>query len=164
MKIICIGCNYVEYVKEFNNLVLGSLVVFMKLFFVLLVNNKFFYYLEFIKDLYYEIEVVLKIGKNGCYVQLEFVVEYYLEIGLGIDFMACDVQQCLKDKGYFWEIVKGFDGLVVISDFLFIEQCNWGVIEFELKKNGEMVQYGNIKDFFFFFDVIIVYVLKFFKL
>jgi 2-keto-4-pentenoate hydratase/2-oxohepta-3-ene-1,7-dioic acid hydratase in catechol pathway len=164
MKIICIGRNYAEHAKELNNPVPGSPVVFMKPPSALLVNNKPFYYPEFTKDLHHEIEVVLKIGKNGRHVQPEFAAEYYPEIGLGIDFTARDVQQRLKDKGHPWEIAKGFDGSAVISDFLPIGQCNRGAIEFELKKNGETVQHGNTKDLLFSFDAIIVYVSKFFKL
>ena len=114
MKIICIGRNYAEHAKELNNPVPGSPVVFMKPPSALLVNNKPFYYPEFTKDLHHEIEVVLKIGKNGRHVQPEFAAEYYPEIGLGIDFTARDVQQRLKDKGHPWEIAKGFDGSAVI--------------------------------------------------
>ena len=164
MKIICIGRNYAEHAKELNNPVPSSPVVFMKPPSALLVNNKPFYYPEFTQDLHHEVEIVLKVGKNGRHVQPEFAKEYYPEIGLGIDFTARDVQKRLKEKGHPWEIAKGFDGSAVISNFLPADQFNRGAIAFELKKNGAVVQHGNTKDLLFSFDDIIVYVSKFFKL
>ncbi len=164
MKIICIGRNYVDHAKELNNPVPEEPVVFMKPPSALLVNNKPLYYPEFTKDLHFEVELVLKIGKNGRHVQPEFASRYYPELGLGIDFTARDLQSALKSKGHPWEVAKGFDGAAVISDFLTVEQLNREAIAFELRKNGAVVQSGNSKDMIFSFDDIIVYVSKFFKL
>lgn len=130
----------------------------------LLVNNKPFYYPEFTKDLHYELEVVIKIGKNGRHVQPDFARDYITEVGLGIDFTARDLQQECKDKGHPWEIAKGFDGSAVLSPFVAIEEVNRNAIEFELKKNGQTVQHGNTKDLIFPFEDLIVYVSQYFKL
>jgi len=164
MKIICIGRNYIDHAKELNNPVPKQPVVFMKPPSALLVNNKPFYYPEFTQDLHYEVEVVLKVGKNGRHVQPDFAKDYYPEVGLGIDFTARDIQQRCKDKGHPWEIAKGFDGSAVISRFLPLEQFNRNAIEFGLRKNGEEVQHGNTKDMLFGFDELIVYLSRFFKL
>jgi 2-keto-4-pentenoate hydratase/2-oxohepta-3-ene-1,7-dioic acid hydratase in catechol pathway len=130
----------------------------------LLVNNKPLYYPEFTKDLHFEVELVLKIGKNGKYIQPEFAADYISEIALGVDFTARDLQDQCKAKGHPWEIAKGFDGSAVISSFLPIEQVNRNAVEFELLKNGEKVQHGNSKDMIFSFEDIIVYTSQFFKL
>ncbi|MFT4761867.1 MAG: acylpyruvate hydrolase [Saprospiraceae bacterium] len=164
MKIICIGRNYVDHAKELNNPVPENPLVFMKPPSALLINNKPFYYPEFTKDLHYELEVVLKIGKNGRHVQPDFASEYYKEVALGIDFTARDVQQRCKDKGHPWEIAKSFDGSAVLSEFVPLNTVNRSAIEFHLAKNGEKVQHGNTKDLIFSFEDIIVYVSKFFKL
>ena len=164
MKIICIGRNYIDHAKELNNPVPEQPVVFMKPPSALLVNNKPFYYPAFTQDLHYEVEVVLKIGKNGRHVQPDFAKGYYPEIGLGIDFTARDIQQRCKEKGHPWEIAKGFDGSAVISDFLPLDRFNRNAIEFGLHKNGEQVQKGNTKDMIFGFDDLIVYLSQFFKL
>lgn len=164
MKIICIGRNYAEHAKELNNPVPSRPVVFMKPPSALLINNRPFYYPAFTKDLHYELEVVLKIGKNGRHVQKEFAADYFREIGLGIDFTARDLQSQLKQKGHPWEIAKAFDHSAVISPFVPIERVNRSAIEFQLKKNGEIAQHGNTKDLIFSFEDIIVYVSQFFKL
>lgn len=165
MKIICIGRNYAEHAKELNNPVPESPVVFMKPPSAMLVNGKPFYYPDFTKDLHYECEVVLKICKNGRHIQPEFAAEYYDQIGLGIDFTARDVQDQLKKKGHPWEIAKGFDGSAVMGGFLPLSDLpDRSAIEFQLKKNGEVVQHGNTRDLLFSFETIIVYVSKYFKL
>ena len=164
MKIICIGRNYAEHAKELNNPVPSRPVVFMKPPSALLINSRPFYYPNFTKDLHYELEVVLKIGKNGRHVQKEFAADYFQEIGLGIDFTARDLQSQLKQKGHPWEIAKAFDHSAVISPFVPIERVNRSAIEFQLKKNGEIAQHGNTKDLLFSFEDIIVYVSQFFKL
>jgi 2-keto-4-pentenoate hydratase/2-oxohepta-3-ene-1,7-dioic acid hydratase in catechol pathway len=131
----------------------------------LLVNNKPLYYPEFTKDLHYEVEIVLKICRNGRYVQPAFASKYYEQIGIGIDFTARDVQAQLKAKGHPWEIAKGFDGSAAISDFIPLEQLkNADNIEFSLLKNEERVQLGNTKDLIFSFNHIITYVSQYFKL
>ncbi|MFT4663906.1 MAG: acylpyruvate hydrolase [Gammaproteobacteria bacterium] len=164
MKIICIGRNYVDHAKELNNPVPSKPLVFMKPASALLVNNKPFYYPEFTKDLHYEVEVVLKIGKNGRHVQPEFAKDYVKEIALGIDFTARDIQAECKAKGHPWEIAKGFDGSAVLSPFIPIDTVDRDTIEFKLDKNGETVQNGNTKDLIFQFDHLISYVSQFFKL
>ena len=130
----------------------------------LLINNKPLYYPEFTNDLHYELEVVLKIAKNGRHVQPAFASEYFTEVALGIDFTARDLQDKCKEKGHPWEIAKGFDGSAVLSEFMSINKVNKSAIEFHLTKNGEKVQHGNTKDMIFSFEDIIVYVSQFFKL
>jgi 2-keto-4-pentenoate hydratase/2-oxohepta-3-ene-1,7-dioic acid hydratase in catechol pathway len=131
----------------------------------LLVNEKPLYYPDFTNDLHYELEVVLKICKNGKAVQPEFASGYYEEIALGIDFTARDIQDELKKKGHPWEIAKGFDNSAVLGKFMPIEKASKdGDIEFLLKRNGETVQHGHTLDMIFTFDQLIVYVSQYFKL
>jgi len=164
MKIICIGRNYADHAKELNNAVPEEPVVFMKPPTALLVNNKPLYYPEFTKDLHYELELVVKIAKNGRHVQPEFAADYYQEVALGIDFTARDLQSKLKKAGKPWELAKGFDGSAAISPFVPIDRLNRTAMEFELLKNGEVVQHGNTMDMLFPIEDLIVFVSKYMKL
>jgi acylpyruvate hydrolase len=164
MKIICIGRNYAEHARELGNAVPEKPVVFLKPSTALLINNKPLYYPDFTQDLHYELEVVLKIVKNGRHVQPEFAAGYYEEVALGIDFTARDLQQACKDKGHPWEIAKAFDHSAALSPFVPLSALNRAAIEFELRKNGQAVQHGNTKDLLFSFEDIIVYTSRFFKL
>jgi 2-keto-4-pentenoate hydratase/2-oxohepta-3-ene-1,7-dioic acid hydratase in catechol pathway len=164
MKIICIGRNYADHAKELNNPVPERPVVFMKPASALLVNDKPLYYPEFTQDLQFEVEVVLKIGKNGRHIQPEFAAGYFEEVALGIDFTARDLQAQCKAKGHPWEIAKGFDGSAVLSPFVPKSRLHPQAIGFELRKNGEVVQSGNTRDMLFSFEDILGYVSRFFKL
>ena len=164
MKIFCIGRNYLEHAKELNNAVPTKPLIFMKPPTALLLDNKPFYYPEFTKNLHHEVEVVLKISKNGKAIQPEFAHRYYDKIGLGIDFTARDLQDELKAKGQPWEIAKGFDNSAVLSDFVDLKDFDETNISFQLLKNGEIVQKGTTKDLIFSFDTVVSYISQFFTL
>ncbi len=164
MKIFCIGRNYLEHAKELNNAVPTKPLIFMKPPTALLLDNKPFYYPEFTKNLHHEVEVVLKISKNGKAIQPEFAHRYYDKIGLGIDFTARDVQDDLKAKGQPWEIAKGFDNSAVLSNFVDLKDFDKTNISFQLHKNGEIVQKGTTKDLIFSFDTVVSYISQFFTL
>ncbi|MDP4710274.1 MAG: fumarylacetoacetate hydrolase family protein [Saprospiraceae bacterium] len=164
MKIICIGRNYAEHAKELHNAIPEDPIVFLKPPSALLINNKPLYYPDFTQDIHYELEVVLKVCKNGRYVQPEFASEYYQQVGLGIDFTARDLQAKCKKNGHPWEIAKGFDGSAALSPFVGLDKVDPTGIQFRLQKNGSLVQDGNTRDMIFSFEDIIVYVSKFFKL
>ena len=143
MKIICIGRNYVDHAKELNNPVPKSPLVFMKPPSALLTDNKPFYHPDFSTDIHYELEVVLRIKKNGKAIQPPFASSYYDQIGLGIDFTARDLQDQCKEKGHPWEIAKAFDHSAVISPFVDLDKYDRSAIKFQLQKNGVVVQDGN---------------------
>lgn len=165
MKIICIGRNYSEHAKELNNAVPEKPVFFMKPDTALLQKNNPFFYPTFSKDVHYETEIVLKINRNGKYIEEKFAHKYFEEIGIGIDFTARDLQAEQKKKGLPWEIAKAFDQsaplgkFVPKSKFQDINQLN-----FSLKINGELRQQGNTRDMIFSFDHIISYVSQFVSL
>ncbi len=163
MKIICIGRNYREHAEELGNEVPEKPVIFMKPDTALL-KGRDFYIPEFSQDIHYELEVVLKISRNGKYILKENASQYYHEIGLGIDFTARDLQSELKSKGLPWELAKGFDGSAGVSSFYSKSEFNLENLSFSLQKNKTVVQSGNTRDMMFSFDEIIAFVSRFFTL
>ncbi len=166
MKIICIGRNYSEHAKELKNEIPDKPVVFLKPQTALLKDNKPFYYPEWTSDLHYETEVVLKVCKQGKYVDEKFAHKYFEEITVGIDFTARDLQSQQKAKGLPWEIAKAFDNSAVVGSFVKrsdVELNNSG-IEFAMQLNGKTVQQGNTADMMFSFEKIIAYASQFFTL
>ncbi len=162
MKIICIGRNYAEHAKEFNNPVPESPVFFMKPDTALLPPHNPFFYPDFSKDVHYETELVIKICRNGRHIAEQFAHKYYKEISVGIDFTARDLQAVCKQKGLPWEIAKAFDFSAPVGRFIKIEQFeDKQNIPFGLKINGEWRQIGNSSDMIFSFDKIISYVSQF---
>lgn len=164
MKIFCIGKNYAAHAKEMNSEVPSKPMVFMKPSTALLNNNKPFYYPEFSSNIHYEVEVVLKVSKNGKHINPKFALDYFTEIGLGIDFTARDLQSECKTKGHPWEIAKAFDHSAVIGKFVPVTGLDLDNIEFSLTRNGEIVQKGNTKDLIYDFKTIVSYISTIFTL
>lgn len=144
MKIICVGRNYVDHIKELSNDRPTDPVIFIKPDTALLDSSQAFYYPSFSKDVHYELELVYRIGKVGKNIDSKFAHKYIDAIGLGIDFTARDVQSRLKEKGLPWEKAKAFNGSAFVSSMRPITEADFvSPIDFELQKNGESVQKGN---------------------
>lgn len=163
MKILCIGRNYSDHAKELNNPLPEQPMVFMKPSTALLVNNKPLYLPEWTDDVHYEGEIVLKICKNGKYVQPEFAHEYYDEIAYGIDFTARDIQDRCKAQGHPWEIAKAWDHSAAVNNFVAAPPIS-DPVTFKTVLNGQTVQLGDTSDMIFSFSDIITYVSQYFKL
>ena len=165
MKIIAIGRNYAEHAKELNNPVPTVPVIFMKPDTALLKDNKPFYHPEFSQDIHHEIEIVLKVSKEGKHINEKFAANYFEEIALGVDFTARDIQSKHKEKGLPWELAKAFDNSAPVSNFLlkakFADIYN---VSFNLDINGETRQQGNTKDLLFSFERIIAFVSQYITL
>ncbi|MFT3980149.1 MAG: fumarylacetoacetate hydrolase family protein [Ferruginibacter sp.] len=165
MKIICIGRNYAEHAKELGNDIPDEPVVFMKPKSALLQTHTPFYYPEFTNELHYECELVLRVCKNGKYIQERHASNYYNGITVGIDFTARDVQDEAKKKGLPWEKAKAFDNSAAVGKFIDLTpDFNKKNINFSLRKNAELVQKGNSKDMIFSFDSIVSHISNYFSL
>lgn len=165
MKIIAIGRNYQEHAKELNNPIPTEPVVFLKPDTALLKEGKAFYHPDFSNDIHFEVELIIKIGKEGKHITTKFARNYIEAIGLGIDFTARDLQQKCKEKGLPWEIAKAFDHSAPIGEFIPVNEIpDLNAIQFSLKQNQIVVQNGNSADMIFSFDDIISYVSQGFTL
>ncbi|MEB2785295.1 fumarylacetoacetate hydrolase family protein [Algoriphagus persicinus] len=165
MKIICIGRNYAAHIEELKNETPGNPVVFLKPDTALLKEGAPFFYPDFSTNIHHEAELVLKISKQGKYIQSQYAHRYFNEIGLGIDFTARDLQDQCKAKGLPWEIAKGFNGAAPIGGFKSVDDFeDLKNIDFHLTINGEIRQKGNTSLMLFDFGTIIAYVSQFFTL
>ena len=165
MKIFCIGRNYVEHANELGNEIPEEPVIFMKPKSALLQANTPFYYPEFTNELHAEAELVLRICKNGKYIQEKHAAKYYNGISVGIDFTARDIQDDLKAKGLPWEKAKAWDNSTVIGKWIDITPTTKkDDINFCLYKNKELVQQGNSGQMIFGFDSIVAHISNYFSL
>lgn len=161
MKVICVGRNYIDHAKELQNEIPSTPVIFLKPDTALLRNNASFYLPEFSKEIHHEVELVLKVSKEGKHIQEKFADAYYDEVSLGIDFTARDLQNELKSKGLPWELSKSFDGSAVIGEFVAKEVLP---VNFSLHINGELRQKGNTTQMIFNFEKIIAFVSQYITL
>ncbi len=168
MKIICIGRNYADHIREFDN---GEPdaepIYFIKPDTSLLRNNDPFFIPSFSSQVDYETELVVKICRVGKCIEERYAHRYYDEVGLGIDFTARDIQREAIAKGLPWERAKGFDRSAAISPrFLSLAELGKRVedLRFEMTLNGEVRQVGQVKDMLFSVDKIIASVSRYMTL
>jgi len=165
MKIICVGRNYAEHIRELNNEQPDDPVIFIKPETAVPLKNEPFFYPSFSNDVHYEVEILIKINRVGKNIDEKFAHKYYDEIGIGIDFTARDVQSKLKAKGLPWELAKGFNGSAPISSF--VPKADYPDLQnlsFRLDLNGETRQAGNTSMMLFKIDYLISFVSRYFLL
>lgn len=164
MKIFCVGRNYVAHAEELGNEVPDEPVVFMKPKSALLQPHTPFYYPEFTNELHYECELVLRISKNGKYIQEKFANKYYDAVTVGIDFTARDLQNELKEKGLPWEKAKAWDNSAAIGKWIPMNALkNKKDIHFSLYKNKELAQQGSSELMIHSFDEIVAHISNYFS-
>ena len=122
-KVVCVGRNYVEHIKELGNEVPSSMVLFNK-------PNS-----AICSELYYFNEHTRFEG------ELCFLIEggVIAGVGFGLDLTKADIQNELKRKGLPWERAKAFDKSAVFSEFVRFD----GSLEdlsFKLFINGKLQQ------------------------
>lgn len=160
MKLICIGRNYSDHAKELSSEPSEQPVVFLKPDTALLPPGQPFMKPAYSREVHYEIEVVLRMGRAARSIGTEKALDYVDGISVGLDFTARDVQKTLKEKGLPWEKAKAFDGSAVIGKLLpVLEFKEQGLLDsgisFELRRNGQTVQSGNSRDMLFSFPEIL---------
>ncbi len=125
-KVVCVGRNYVEHIKELNNETPDTMVLFNK------PNSAITNTLRYIQeDCRFEGEICLLIKEK----QIE-------AIGFGLDLTKAGIQNKMKEKGLPWERAKGFDGSAVLSPFVKFKG-EIETIEMKLFINGRLAQHAN---------------------
>jgi 2-keto-4-pentenoate hydratase/2-oxohepta-3-ene-1,7-dioic acid hydratase in catechol pathway len=165
MKIFCVGRNYIEHAKELGNEVPEEPVIFMKPKSALWQSNTPFYYPDFSNELHYECELVLRVCKNGKYVDERNASKYINGITVGIDFTARDIQAELKKKGLPWEKAKAWDNSAVVGTWKEIAPNLLNMpINFSMRNNGQEVQKGITTDMMFHFNEIVAHISNYFSI
>ena len=167
MKILAVGMNYADHVKELDGTFVRpeEPVIFLKPDSALLKDGKPFFIPDFSTDVQYETELVVRICRLGKSISERFAHRYYDAVTVGIDFTARDLQRKARAVGNPWDLSKGFDNSAVIGDFVPSERFgNLQKIRFHLDINGKTVQQGYTADMLFRVDEIIAYVSRFYTL
>jgi len=143
-KIVCLGRNYLDHIRELNNEVPDAPVIFCKPASSLIANGGTIRIPPYSDDCHHELELALLIGKTGKQIAEAEALEYVSGYGVALDLTLRDVQTRQKEKGLPWEIAKGFDTSCPLSDFTAADEVeNPDNLELCLKINGQVRQQGN---------------------
>jgi 2-keto-4-pentenoate hydratase/2-oxohepta-3-ene-1,7-dioic acid hydratase in catechol pathway len=122
-KIVCIGRNYVEHIKELNNETPENMVVFNK------PNSA-------ISDTLYYFDENTRFEGEICFLIQNKKIS---GIGFGLDLTKADIQNYMKKKGLPWERAKSFNNSAVLSDFVEFKG-DIKNINMELYRNNKLIQ------------------------
>lgn len=158
-NVYCVGRNYRLHAEELGNEVPAEPMIFLKpSHAVVSMNNDTGMELpENRGEIHYETELVLRIGRS--YEPGMIVDELVDVMAFGIDFTLRDVQNELKRKGHPWTAAKGFKNAAPLTPYLaFPGTVQVAENDFILRKNGEVVQRGNVRNMIFSLQQIVDYI------
>lgn len=142
-KIVCLGRNYLDHIRELGNKVPDRAVIFCKPASSLLADGGQIELPEYTDDCHHELELAVLIGKTGKKIAEADALQHVAGYGVALDLTLRDLQSELKEKGLPWELAKGFDTSCPLSDFAPAEQVeNPNNLRLTLKVNGELRQDG----------------------
>ena len=145
-NIYCIGRNYVEHAKELSHSVPNEPFFFQKSLPSLNISDKI--YLPVNREIHYEVEIVLLIGKSGVSQSVDDSLSFINGFTIGIDLTDRNFQNMLKEKQLPWLLSKSFSGSAVVSEFIDEEISD----NFWIKINGETRQESNYENMLFSFQ------------
>lgn len=139
-KVVCVGRNYVEHIKELDNAIPEQMVVFNKPNSSVTTTLNSYHQ----ETLHYETEICFLV-KDG----------QYSAVGLGLDLTKRELQAVLKKQGLPWERAKAFDGSAVFSRFISLNGIDVASLHLELLINCVRVQAGGVEQMMFKPDAIL---------
>jgi len=148
-KIVAIGRNYSEHIKELNNDAPKEPMFFLKPTTSYLPSRG---NVEIPRGVtaHYEVELGLVVGKTGRDISQANADSHIAGYALAVDMTARNMQDVVKKKGHPWSAVKGFDTFTPISSYipksLISDPDN---LNLTLKVNGVTKQDGNTSHMIF---------------
>jgi len=147
-RIYCVGRNYAEHVREMgSDPVREPPFFFSKPADAVVGNESSIRYPSRTKNLHYEGELVVAIGKGGSDIAAANALNYVFGYAVGIDLTRRDLQKHAKDAGKPWDVSKGFDESAPIGAIRPVSAGGHVTnASIWLKVNGARKQHANTAD------------------
>lgn len=164
-KILCLGRNYAEHVKEMKADIPETPVVFLKPSTALIHSGDTVNIPAFSRDVHHEVEMVVVVGKKGKNIPRSEAFDHVAGYAVGLDMTLRDVQSDAKKKGLPWTVAKGFDTSAPVSDIVKKGAvADPHSLSLSLKVNASLRQHGNTGAMILPVDAIIAYLSSVFTL
>jgi len=170
-NVYCVGKNYLDHIKEFENYEIPSEpVIFLKPNAAIITGD------QKVKipcidgksisdNLQNEVEFVIAISKDGENITEDKAADYIFGYAIGLDMTLRDVQSKAKEKGLPWTVSKGFKTSAPISEIIQKNVLkNPMNINFELSVNNNRIQFSNTNLMIFKINKIVSYISSIFSL
>jgi 2-keto-4-pentenoate hydratase/2-oxohepta-3-ene-1,7-dioic acid hydratase in catechol pathway len=143
-RIFCIGRNYAEHIQELQNPVPSKPLFFLKPMSCIVPAGEPIPFPGHGSVLHHEVEVVVRLGRDGRPASAAEARAFVDGITLGLDLTLRDVQDEQKKKGLPWEVAKAFDGSAPLGAFAPCDpSLDLGHLTFTGAVNGQVRQRGD---------------------
>ncbi|AFJ46876.1 fumarylacetoacetate hydrolase family protein [Shimwellia blattae] len=165
-KVVCVGSNYAQHIKEMGSATPTEPVLFIKPETALCDLRQPLALPEGLGAVHHEVELAILIGNTLKQAGPEHVIKAIAGYGVAIDLTLRDLQGTLKKAGAPWEKAKGFDNACPVSGFIPVKEFNGDPqnARLTLSVNGEMRQDGSTADMIHKIVPLISYMSRFFTL
>ncbi len=164
-KVVCVGLNYRDHVKEMDSQVAEEPVIFLKPSSALVpLEEPVAIPVEF-GACHHEVEMSVLIGEPLGDCTEKEAAEAIIGVGVALDLTLRDLQNQFKQKGHPWDKAKGFDGACPASAFVDRAQVDdLQNLALRLTINGEVKQVSNTSHMITPVLPLIAYISRYFTL
>ncbi|MEA9389486.1 fumarylacetoacetate hydrolase family protein [Acerihabitans sp. TG2] len=164
-KVVCVGSNYADHIKEMGSATPSEPVLFIKPETALCDIHQPIVIPTGLGEVHHEIELAVLIGLPLKQADDDRVARSIAGYGVALDLTLRDLQATFKKAGQPWEKAKGFDGSCPISGFIPVAEFgNAQQARLTLKINGDVRQQGSTQNMISPIVPLIAYMSRFFTL
>ncbi|MBJ3813755.1 fumarylacetoacetate hydrolase family protein [Shimwellia pseudoproteus] len=165
-KVVCVGSNYAQHIKEMGSATPQEPVLFIKPETALCDLRQPLVLPEGLGAVHHEVELAILIGNTLKQASEAHVASAIAGYGVAIDLTLRELQGTLKKAGAPWEKAKGFDNACPISGFIPVKEYTADPQDsrLTLTVNGEIRQDGTTADMIHKILPLISYMSRFFTL
>ncbi|CAI0895814.1 MULTISPECIES: fumarylacetoacetate hydrolase family protein [Serratia] len=164
-KVVCVGSNYSDHIKEMGSATPPEPVLFIKPETALCDIRQPVAIPKGLGSIHHEVELAVLIGTPLKQANEDRVARAIAGYGVALDLTLRDLQAGFKKAGQPWEKAKAFDGSCPISGFIPVAEFGDPQnAELSLSINDELRQQGNTRDMINPILPLIAYMSRFFTL
>lgn len=164
-KVVCVGSNYADHIKEMGSATSPEPVVFIKPETALCDIRQPVAIPKGLGSVHHEVELAVLIGTPLKQANEDRVARAIAGYGVALDLTLRELQAGFKKAGQPWEKAKGFDGSCPISGFIPVAEFGDPQnAELSLSVNDQLRQQGNTRDMITPILPLIAYMSRFFTL
>ena len=165
-KVVCVGSNYANHIKEMGSATPTEPVLFIKPETAICDIRQPLSIPKNLGAVHHEIELAVLIGSTLKQATEQHVVHAIAGYGVALDLTLRDIQAGCKKAGQPWEKAKGFDNSCPLSGFIPVSEFNEDPqnVELKLMVNGVVRQQGTTADMIHKIVPLIAYMSQFFTL
>ena len=164
-KLVCVGSNYAEHIKEMGSTASAEPVLFIKPETALCDIRQPVSIPKEFGAVHHEVELAVLIGTPLKQANEDRVARAIAGYGVALDLTLRELQSGLKKAGQSWEKSKAFDGSCPISGFIPVAEFGDAQqVDLSLTINDEIRQQGNTRDMITPIIPLISYISRFFTL